>query len=95
MCSNVRIGEKASIKDCEFGTGFEAKPGGALCFFDFGVFADRQYSGTEGGKADCRPGSLRYAITNDAGSTLHCKLPPGQQASVTLARVSRHSSASN
>jgi hypothetical protein len=26
----VRIGEKASIKDCEFGTGFEALPGGEL-----------------------------------------------------------------
>jgi hypothetical protein len=28
LCSNVRIGEKAAIKDCEFGTGFEALPGG-------------------------------------------------------------------
>lgn len=28
LCSNVRIGEKASVKDCEFGTGFEAAPGG-------------------------------------------------------------------
>ena len=30
LCSNVRIGDKATIKDCEFGTGFEAKPGGEL-----------------------------------------------------------------
>lgn len=26
LCSNVRIGEKATIKDCEFGPGFEAQP---------------------------------------------------------------------
>lgn len=31
LCSNVRIGEKASIKDCEFGPGFEALPGGESC----------------------------------------------------------------
>ncbi|WVR04509.1 hypothetical protein IAU60_001513 [Kwoniella sp. DSM 27419] len=30
LCSNGRIGEKAQIKDCEFGTGFEAKPGVVL-----------------------------------------------------------------
>lgn len=29
LCTNVRIGEKAQIKDCEFGTGFQAKPNGA------------------------------------------------------------------
>jgi translation initiation factor eIF-2B subunit gamma len=28
LCSNVRIGEKAAIKDCEFGTGYEAASGG-------------------------------------------------------------------
>jgi hypothetical protein len=28
LCGNVRIGEKANIKDCEFGPGFEAMPGG-------------------------------------------------------------------
>lgn len=28
LCTNVRIGEKAQIKDCEFGTGFQAKPNG-------------------------------------------------------------------
>ncbi|KAK8846815.1 hypothetical protein IAR55_005903 [Kwoniella newhampshirensis] len=27
ICSNSRIGEKSQVKDCEFGTGFEAKPG--------------------------------------------------------------------
>jgi translation initiation factor eIF-2B subunit gamma len=30
LCSNVRIGAKAQIKDCEFGTGFEAKAEGKL-----------------------------------------------------------------
>lgn len=30
ICSNGRIGEKAQVKDCEFGTGFEAKPGAIL-----------------------------------------------------------------
>ncbi|WVF69850.1 hypothetical protein IAT40_004631 [Kwoniella sp. CBS 6097] len=30
ICSNARIGEKSQIKDCEFGTGFEAKPGAVL-----------------------------------------------------------------
>jgi ADP-glucose pyrophosphorylase len=30
LCSNVRVGEKAQVKDCEFGTGFEAKPGGGF-----------------------------------------------------------------
>ncbi|KAL1408711.1 Translation initiation factor eIF-2B subunit gamma [Vanrija albida] len=30
LCGNVRIGEKATIKDCEFGPGFEAKPGVVL-----------------------------------------------------------------
>ncbi|WVQ97901.1 hypothetical protein IAU59_005018 [Kwoniella sp. CBS 9459] len=30
ICSNGRIGEKSQIKDCEFGTGFEAKPGAIL-----------------------------------------------------------------
>lgn len=38
LCSNVRIGEKASVKDCEFGTGFEAAPGGESfesCQLDF------------------------------------------------------------
>ncbi|WVQ84286.1 hypothetical protein IAT38_006438 [Cryptococcus sp. DSM 104549] len=30
ICSNSRIGEKAQVKDCEFGTGFEAKPGAVL-----------------------------------------------------------------
>jgi len=37
LCSNVRIGEKAQIKDCEFGTGFEAKAGGTFSssFFSY------------------------------------------------------------
>lgn len=39
LCSNVRVGEKAQVKDCEFGTGFEAKPGGGFtippCCVDF------------------------------------------------------------
>ncbi|WRT64931.1 uncharacterized protein IL334_001871 [Kwoniella shivajii] len=30
ICSNGRIGEKSQIKDCEFGTGFEVKPGAIL-----------------------------------------------------------------
>ncbi|EIW65474.1 hypothetical protein TREMEDRAFT_72589 [Tremella mesenterica DSM 1558] len=30
LCSNVRLGEKTSVKDCEFGTGFEAKAGANL-----------------------------------------------------------------
>jgi translation initiation factor eIF-2B subunit gamma len=30
LCGNVRIGEKAQIKDCEFGPGFEALPGAVL-----------------------------------------------------------------
>ncbi|ODN81587.1 hypothetical protein L202_02000 [Cryptococcus amylolentus CBS 6039] len=30
VCSNGRIGEKSQVKDCEFGTGFEAKPGAIL-----------------------------------------------------------------
>ncbi|WWD22125.1 hypothetical protein CI109_106614 [Kwoniella shandongensis] len=30
ICSNSRIGEKSQVKDCEFGTGFEAKPGAIL-----------------------------------------------------------------
>ncbi|WVO12508.1 hypothetical protein L204_100108 [Cryptococcus depauperatus] len=30
VCSNGRIGEKAQIKDCEFGTGFEALSGAVL-----------------------------------------------------------------
>lgn len=30
LCGNVRIGEKAQIKDCEFGPGFEAKPGAVI-----------------------------------------------------------------
>ncbi|WWC67781.1 uncharacterized protein I206_101693 [Kwoniella pini CBS 10737] len=30
ICSNSRIGEKSQIKDCEFGTGFESKPGAIL-----------------------------------------------------------------
>ncbi|WWC59419.1 uncharacterized protein I303_101975 [Kwoniella dejecticola CBS 10117] len=30
ICSNGRIGEKSQTKDCEFGTGFEAKPGAIL-----------------------------------------------------------------
>jgi hypothetical protein len=28
LCSNVRIGAKSQVKDCEFGTGFEAKAEG-------------------------------------------------------------------
>lgn len=30
LANNVRIGEKAQIKDCEFGPGFEAKPGAVI-----------------------------------------------------------------
>jgi translation initiation factor eIF-2B subunit gamma len=30
LCGNVRIGEKANIKDCEFGPGFEAMPGATI-----------------------------------------------------------------
>ena len=36
LCSNVRIGEKVTIKDCELGPGFEAKPGGELCALRIG-----------------------------------------------------------
>lgn len=28
LCSNVRIGAKSKVKDCEFGPGFEAKAEG-------------------------------------------------------------------
>jgi hypothetical protein len=35
LCSNVRIGAKAQIKDCEFGTGFEAKAEGKLRVLGF------------------------------------------------------------
>ncbi|CAK9780888.1 translation initiation factor [Cutaneotrichosporon oleaginosum] len=30
LANNVRVGEKAQIKDCEFGPGFEAKPGAII-----------------------------------------------------------------
>ncbi|ORY27777.1 nucleotide-diphospho-sugar transferase [Naematelia encephala] len=30
LCSNVRVGDKSQIKDCEFGPGYEAKPGANL-----------------------------------------------------------------
>jgi translation initiation factor eIF-2B subunit gamma len=30
LANNVRVGEKAQIKDCEFGPGFEAKPGAVI-----------------------------------------------------------------
>ena len=29
LCSQVRIGEKVTVRDCEFGPGFEAASGGA------------------------------------------------------------------
>lgn len=29
LCSNVRVGEKAAIRDCELGAGFEASAEGA------------------------------------------------------------------
>lgn len=28
--SNARVGDRAQLKDCELGTGYEAKPGGEL-----------------------------------------------------------------
>jgi translation initiation factor eIF-2B subunit gamma len=42
LCSNVRIGSKAQIKDCEFGTGFEAKADGEFVFVLIWGRADNQ-----------------------------------------------------
>ena len=64
MCSNVRIGEKAGIRDCEFGTGFEAKPGGEPMHAYEGSAEELMVccSGAEGREVDSRTGGVREKI---------------------------------
>jgi len=60
LCSNVRIGEKASIKDCEFGTGFEALPGGKSSGHERRtVLTDSQ---SEGGETGSGPRGIEWGL---------------------------------
>ena len=57
LCSNARIGAKAQIKDCEFGTGFEAKAEGKCQSFFRRSRADLD-SRAQGREVDCGSGSM-------------------------------------